>query len=130
MDPQDRASQLSQEQEHLAIALCKQGHLSLDDLMGRLLETAAPELSLSALHRCLQRHEISRQPATHLPRRHGKFEETTLGFVHIDSAEMKISSGKQHMLFVAIDRVTKFTHVAFFGRTTKPMQHSSFDKCL
>src|SRR5256885_7431950 len=74
--------------------------------------------SRSALHRCLQRHGISRQPVTHLPRRHGKFEETTLGFVHIDSAEMKISSGKQHM-FVAIDRVTKFTHVAFFDRATK-----------
>lgn len=84
---------------------------------GKLLETA-PKLSRSALHRCLQRHGISRQPATHLPRRHRKFEETTLGFVHIDSSEMKISSGKQHM-FVAIDRVTEFTHVAFFDRATK-----------
>ncbi|WP_050874671.1 integrase core domain-containing protein [Comamonas testosteroni] len=112
MGPRDTASQhLSQEQEHLAIALRKQGHLSLDDLMGQILETAA-------LHRCPQRHGISRQPATQLPRRHGKFEETTLGFVHIDSAEMKISCGRQHM-FVAIDRVTKFTHVAFFDRATK-----------
>jgi len=119
---------LSQEQEHLAIVLRKQGHLSLDDLMGHLLETA-PKLSRSALHRCLQRHGISRQPTTHVPRRHGKFEETTLGFVHIDSAEMKISNGKQHM-FVAIDRVTEFTHVAFFDTATKPMQHSSFDRCL
>ena len=118
MGPRDRASQhLSQEQEHLAIALRKQGHLSLDDLMGQLLETA-PKLSRSALHRCLQRHGISRQPAMQVPRRRGKFEETTLGFVHIDSAEMKISSGRQHM-FVAIDRVTKFTHVAFFDRATK-----------
>nr|WP_245747107.1 hypothetical protein [Paraburkholderia lycopersici] len=31
---------------------------------------------------------------------------------------MKISSGKQHT-FVAVDRVTKFTHVAFFDRATK-----------
>jgi len=107
MGPRDRASQhLSQEQEHLAIALRKQGHLSLDDLMGQLLETA-PWLSRSALHRCLQRHGISRQPATQVPRRRGKFEETTLGFVHIDSAEMKISSGKQHM-FVAIDMTTAY----------------------
>ena len=38
MGPRGRASQhLSQEQEHLAIALRKQGHLSLDDLMGQLL---------------------------------------------------------------------------------------------
>jgi hypothetical protein len=89
----------------------------LDDLIGPLLKTAR-RLSRSAWHRCLQRHGISRQPATQVPRRHGKFEETTLGFVHIDSAEMKISCGKQHM-FVAIDRVTKFTHVAFFDRATK-----------
>ncbi|CAB5680346.1 Uncharacterised protein [Comamonas aquatica] len=85
--------------------------------MRRLLETA-PKLSRSSLHRCLQRHGISRQPATQVPRRHGKFEEPTLGFVHIDNAEMKISSGRQHM-FVAIDRITKFTHVAFFDRSTK-----------
>ena len=38
--------------------------------------------------------------------------------MHIDSAEMKISSGRQHM-FVAIDRVTKFTQVAFCDRVTK-----------
>ena len=42
MGPRDRASQhLYQEQEHLAIALCNQGHLSLDDLMEQLLETAS-----------------------------------------------------------------------------------------
>jgi transposase len=42
MGPRDRASQhLSQEQEHLAIALRNQGHPSLDDLMGQLLETAS-----------------------------------------------------------------------------------------
>lgn len=63
MGPRDRASQhLSQEQQPSAIALRKQGHLSLDDLMRQLLETA-PKLSRSALHRCLQRHGISRQPA-------------------------------------------------------------------
>ncbi|WP_304351145.1 hypothetical protein [Comamonas testosteroni] len=100
MAPRYRASQhLSQEQEHFAIGLRKQRHLSLDDLMGQLLETA-PRLSRSALHRCLQRHGICRQPAMQVPRRLGKFEETTLGFVHIDRAEMKIFSGKQHM-FVA-----------------------------
>ncbi|MDR0204521.1 MAG: hypothetical protein LBJ40_20460 [Delftia acidovorans] len=38
--------------------------------------------------------------------------------MHLDSAEMMTSSGKQHM-FVAIDRVTKFTHVAFFDGATK-----------
>lgn len=53
-----------------------------------------------------------------VPRRNGKFEETTLGSVHIDSAEMKFSSGKQQM-FVAIDRVKKFMYVALSNRATK-----------
>lgn len=118
MGPRIRESQhLSQEQERLAITLRNQGHLSLDDLMGQLLESA-PKLSRSALHRCLKRHGINRQPSMKSPRKHGKFEETTRGFVHIDNAEMKISSGRQHM-FVALDRVTKFTYIAFFDRATK-----------
>lgn len=73
MGPRYRSSQhLSQEQESLAIALRKQVHLSLDDFMRQLLEIA-PKLSRSALHRCLQRHGISRQPATQVLRKHGKF---------------------------------------------------------
>ncbi len=35
-----------------------------------------------------------------------------MGYLHIDSSELRLESGKQH-LFVAIDRVTKFTYVAF-----------------
>jgi hypothetical protein len=60
--------------------------------MRQFLEIA-PKLSRSALHRCLQWHGISRQPAMPMLRRRGKFEETTLGSAHIDSAGMKISSG-------------------------------------
>ena len=48
----------------------------------------------------------------------GQFEPTEMGYLHIDSCELRLEEGKQHM-FLAIDRVTKFTHVAFFDAPTK-----------
>lgn len=44
------------------------------------------------------------------------FAPTEIGYLHIDSCELRLEQGKQHM---AIDRVTKFTHVAFFDVATK-----------
>ncbi len=41
-----------------------------------------------------------------------------MGYVHIDSCELRLADGKLHM-FLAIDRVSKFTHVAFFDANTK-----------
>ncbi|RQH08319.1 IS481 family transposase [Paraburkholderia dinghuensis] len=118
MGPRDRGSRnLHPDQERQVVELRRRGRLPLDDLMGHLLEQA-PTLSRSALYRCLQRHGISRLPTTQNRPTRGKFEDTPIGFVHIDSAEMKIAGGKQHM-FVAVDRVAKFTHVAFFDRATK-----------
>ena len=41
-----------------------------------------------------------------------------MGYPHIDSCKLRLEEGKQHM-FLAIDRVTKFTRVAFFDVPTK-----------
>jgi transposase-like protein len=38
--------------------------------------------------------------------------------VHIDHCELRLAEGKLHM-FLAIDRVSKFTHVAFFDAATQ-----------
>ena len=43
----------------------------------------------------------------------GRFAETTIGYLHIDSCELRHADGKIHM-FLAIDRVAKFTFVAFY----------------
>src|SRR3712207_75664 len=47
-----------------------------------------------------------------------RFAETAIGYVHIDSCGLRLAEGKLHM-FLAIDRVTKFVHVAFFDANTK-----------
>lgn len=91
--------------------------LPLDDMLGHLYQ-CLPQLSRSALYRCLVRHGISQLPkSTNAPKR-GKFAQTEMGYLHIDSSELRLESGKQHM-FVAIDRVTKFTYVALFNAATK-----------
>jgi transposase InsO family protein len=47
-----------------------------------------------------------------------RFAETAIGYVHIDACELRVAEGKLYM-FLAIDRVSKFTHVAFFDANTK-----------
>jgi transposase InsO family protein len=92
--------------------------LPLDDVLG-CLRASIPALSRSALHRCLQRHGIARLPQGDAKAsRRKRFAETTIGYVHIDVGELRLAQGRLFM-FLAIDRVSKFTHVAFFDASTK-----------
>lgn len=66
------------------------------------------QVESSALHRCLQRHGISRLPDVEgdKPKRQ-KFKRYPIGFFHIDIAEVQTAEGKLY-LFVGIDRTSKF----------------------
>ena len=64
------------------------------------------------------RHGISRLPAGETTTKRGRFAETTIGYVHIDSCELRHADGKIHM-FLAIDRVSKFTFVEFYDKAGK-----------
>ena len=91
--------------------------LPLDDVLGCLRHTI-PRLTRSALHRCLRRHGISRLPESEdKTSRRGRFAETAIGYVHIDICELRLAAGKLHM-FLAIDRVSKFTYVEFHEHQT------------
>jgi transposase-like protein len=63
------------------------------------------------LHRCFQRHDISRLPNVEgdKPRR-SKFRAYPIGYFHIDIAEVRTEQGKLYM-FVGIDRTSKFAFV-------------------
>lgn len=54
---------LSVEQEAMIVAFRRHALLPLDDCLYALQPTV-PELTRSSLHRCLQRHGISRLPST------------------------------------------------------------------
>jgi transposase InsO family protein len=113
-----RSSVLSEAEEAIVVEFRRRTLLPLDDVLGCLRE-AIPTLTRSALHRCLVRHGISRLP--HDPEKaskRGRFAETAIGYVHVDACELRLAEG-QLFLFLAIDRVSKFAHVAFFDANTK-----------
>jgi transposase len=102
-----RSTALSVEEEAVVVAFRRHTLLPLDDCLYALQPTI-PHLTRSSLHRCLQRHGISRLPQIEgeaSPKR--KFKTYPIGFFHVDIAEVQTAQGKLY-LFVAIDRVSKF----------------------
>ncbi|KKW93324.1 hypothetical protein YP76_01060 [Sphingobium chungbukense] len=101
---------LSIEDEAIIVAFRKHTLLPLDDCL-YALQATIPHLTRSSLHRCLQRHGISRLPEVtgdKEPKR--KFKSYPIGYFHIDIAEVQTAEGKLR-LFVAIDRTSKFAFV-------------------
>jgi len=101
---------LTIEEEAVIVAFRRHTLLPLDDCLYALQPTI-PKLTRSALHRCLQRHGISRLPeveGANTPKT--RFKSYPIGFFHIDIAEVQTAEGKLY-LFVAIDRTSKFAYV-------------------
>ena len=110
-----RSTVLTVEQEAIIVAFRKHTLLPLDDCL-YALQVTIPKLTRSSLHRCLERHGISRLPEVEgdKPRRK-KFEHYPIGYFHIDLAEVRTAEGKLY-LFVAIDRTAKFAFVELVER--------------
>jgi len=102
-----RSTVLSEAEEAAVVAFRRHTLLPLDDCL-YALQPSIPHLTRSALHRCLQRHGISRLPDVEgdKPRRQ-KFKRYPIGLFHIDIAEVQTAEGKL-FLFVGIDRTAKF----------------------
>ena len=106
--------------EEAAIVLFRQKTLlPLDDCL-YVLQEAIPHLSRSALHRCLQRHGISRLPPDEAasPAKKVRFKDYPLGYLHVDFAEVQTEEGKQY-LFVAIDRTSKLAFAELQPQATQ-----------
>ncbi len=98
---------LSPEEEAVIVAFRRHTVLPLDDCLYALQPTI-PHLTRSSLHRCLQRHGISRLPEVggdKEPKK--KFKSYPIGYFHVDIAEVHTAEGRLY-LFVAIDRTSKF----------------------
>ncbi len=109
---------LTIEEEAVIVAFRRHNLLPLDDCLYALQPTI-PNLTRSSLHRCLQRHGISRLPDVEGDKpAKKKFKSYPIGYVHIDIAEVQTAEGKLY-LFVAIDRTSKFAYVALHKRATK-----------
>lgn len=110
MGPQPRSTTLSSDEEAVVVAFRKHTLLPLDDCL-YALQATIPQLTRSALHRCFQRHGISRLPQIEghpSAAKKKKFKTYPIGYFHLDIAEVATAEGKLY-LFVAIDRTSKFT---------------------
>jgi len=106
-----RSTVLTPAEEAIVVAFRQKTLLPLDDVLG-CLRDSIPNLSRSALHRCLQRHGISRLPVEEATEKRKRFKTYEIGYVHIDSCELRHADGRL-VMFLAIDRVSKFTYVEF-----------------
>ncbi len=117
MGPKERRSTvLTAEDEAVIVAFRRHTLLPLDDCLYALQPTI-PQLTRSSLHRCLERHGLSRLPDVDgdKPARK-RFASYPLGYFHVpclagvclqtpsgDIAQVSTGEGKLN-LFVAIDR--------------------------
>src|SRR5919107_3560697 len=113
-----RSTVLTEAEEAIVVEFRRRTLLPLDDVLGCLRETI-PRLTRGALHRCLVRRGISRLPASgEEASKRGRFAEAAIGYVHVDVCELRLAAGRL-FLFLAIDRVSNYAHVAFYDANTK-----------
>ena len=113
-----RSTVLSTEEEAIIVAFRRHTLLPLDDCL-YALQATIPNLTRSSLHRCLQRHGISRLPdVTGDKPAKKKFKSYPIGYFHIDIAEVQTTEGKLY-LYVAIDRTSKFAVCQLVEKATR-----------
>jgi transposase InsO family protein len=112
-----RSTVLTPEEEATAVAFRRHTLLPLDDCL-YALQASIPHLTRSALHRCFQRHGISRLPEIEGDKATKKtFKPYPIGFFHIDIAEVRTEEGKLY-LFVAVDRTSKYAFARLMAKAT------------
>ena len=119
MGPKEpRSTVLTPEEEAVIVAFRRHTLLPLDDCLYGL-QPSIPHLTRSSLHRCLERHGISRLPELggDKPKR-SKFADYAIGYFHVDIAEVRTEEGKLY-LFVAIDRTSKFAFTRLEKEATR-----------
>ena len=120
---QPRSTVLALKEEATIVAFRRHTLLPLDDCLYAL--QPIPHLTRSSLHRCLQRHGISRLPELKGAARPKKrFKRYPIGYVHIDIAEVRTEEGKgmtgyPFHLFVAIDRTSKVVYAELHERAKR-----------
>ena len=95
MGPKPVSTVRTAAEEAVAVALRLHTLRPLDDCL-YALQATTPRLSRSALHRCFQRHGISRLPlgedGQSPPKR--KLKDYPIGYLHVDFAGMHTEEGR------------------------------------
>lgn len=115
-----KSTVLSIEEEAIIVAFRRHTLLPLDDCL-YVLQPTMPHLTRSSLHRCLQRHGISRLPEVegNKPSKK-KFKAYPIGYFHIDIAEVQTAEGKLY-LYVADRSLQRMSRHCENGRPPCPI---------
>jgi hypothetical protein len=103
-----RSRSLSQVEEAAVVTFRVFTQLPLDDCLYSL-QDSIPHLTRSSLHRCLQRHGLSKLPKEKTDIEKKKFKSYPIGYFHVDIAEVQTEEGRLY-LFTAIDRTSKYAY--------------------
>ena len=94
-----RSTVLSIEDEAIVVAFRRHTLLPLDDCL-YALQATIPHLTRSSLHRCLQRHGISRLPSVDGDKPDKRtFKTYPIGYFHIDIAEVQTAQREAGRLY-------------------------------
>jgi transposase-like protein len=113
--PKTLTSSLSPWDEALVCELRTRLQLPLDDITEVMRRCVNPNLSRSAIHRCLVRHSLNRRPKPDKPAV-GIFEQASVGFIHIDLKHLPALERRKSYAFVAIDRATRYVYLEIHPR--------------
>lgn len=123
-----RSRSLTQVEEAVVVAFRVFTQLPLDDCLYSLQETI-PHLTRSSLHRCLQRHDLSRLPKEKPSQEKKKFKSYPIGYFHADIAEVQTEEGRLY-LFTAIDRTSKFAYAQLHTEATRATAKSFLEHLI
>ena len=105
MGPEPASTVLSAEQEAIAVAFRRRTLLARDDCL-YALQATTPHLSRSALHRCFQRHGISRLPLSEDGKSPPKKKFKDYPSATCTLTLLKCKQKKANSFFVAIARTS------------------------
>lgn len=138
--PERLHTTLTEAQEAIVVSVRELLLLSLDDLLVVAREFLNPNLSRSALDRCLRRHGVPNlkalMRAQDTPERAGvpakTFKDYAPGFVHIDVKylpQMRDERSRGY-LFVAIDRATRWVYLEIRRDKSAPSAKAFLNKLV
>lgn len=107
--PKAPLGKLTAEEEDIIVRFREHTLLPLDDCL-YALQAQIPHLRRSSLHRCLQRHGLSRLTELGGTGATEQREAVPPGWLHIDMSEVRSRDGT-HYLFNAVDQASKFVCV-------------------
>ena len=128
--PHRRLTRFTPEEEEIVRELRTRLALSLDDILEVMRRCVRDDVSRSALHRCLQRLQLSAAPAGSQTPAHKPFDTTPFGYVHVDLKHLTRLQGRPAFVFVAIERTTRFVHVEVLPNRSAAAVASAFERFL